>query len=225
MKGRKKPRALIQKNLTINGTIKATAFDVSEDGMYIHTDRHFAAKDIIDIALDIDGEKMTLKAAVRHVHPGFGIGVRFMEMSPEKHAVVKRFLCSPSALAAKKTLKVVLLIDSNAMSRTLYKNRLLQDGFCVIESANGQEALRILQLSKPDILVLDIQTEGISAFKILQFMHTKKELEDIPVIVLSARFLPGDVDMAVSLGVRDYLVKATTSPNTLSEKVSKTLAG
>ena len=101
----------------------------------------------------------------------------------------------------------------------------MSDGFTAVEARNGTEALKKLQETKFDLVILEIWTEGIDGFKILQLMKINPELRDIPVIVLSARSTPADLDKAMVLGAKDYLVKMVTSPVKLSEKVKSTLKG
>ena len=101
----------------------------------------------------------------------------------------------------------------------------MSDGFTAVEARNGTEALKKLQETKFDLVVLEIWTEGLDGFKILQLMKINPELRDIPVIVLSARSTPADLDKAMVLGAKDYLVKMVTSPVKLSEKVKSTLKG
>jgi CheY-like chemotaxis protein len=221
MNARTKPRVLTQKEVTINGSIHAHCFDINEEGMYIQTETVFTSKDVIDLNFEVDGKIISVKASVRHLEPDFGIGVKFINLGPEDKAALGKFITIKSS--AESGLKLVMIVDSSEQQRAVYKYRLQQDGCGVIEAANGTDAFKILQLTQPDIVVLDNQSEGINAFKLLQFMKTKAELKDIPAIILTSRFIPEELNQAMSLGIKDYLVKATTSPNKLSEKVLKLL--
>jgi CheY-like chemotaxis protein len=223
MKKRKKRRVLFEKDVIINGIITAYALDISEDGMYIHTTANFVRDAVLDLDFDVDNTHIKVKATIQHIQPGIGLGVKFINMSPEDRLVLKEFIRRSSDVGEIRVSQNVLLVDGNAQSRSIYKNRLLQDGFSVTEAADGQEAFRALQHSKFDLVILDLRIEKIDGFKILQLMRVNPDLKRIPVMVLSSGVVPEDVEKAVALGARDYLVKTTTTPIKLSEKVKAIL--
>ncbi|HET6516297.1 MAG TPA: PilZ domain-containing protein, partial [Thermodesulfovibrionales bacterium] len=169
MHNRKLPRMLINTDVIINGSIRGLAFDISEKGIYVHNSEiNFKEKDVIDVTFDIGHNFINTKAIVRHVHPGFGIGVKFINMPPQMSDVLKEFLSSSQFELIDKVRKTVLLAVNDARSRSLYKMNLMQGGFTVLEAANGQETLESLQLRKPDILVMEMHAGGLNAVKILQ---------------------------------------------------------
>jgi len=216
MAGRQKPRYLVQKEVTINGDIKANCFDLNEEGMYIQTENPFGPNNVLNLSFDVDGSPVKVKATVRHLDPGFGFGVRFITLSAEDKVTISRAL---AALEQPQEYTTVLLVDKDERCRTVYKYALQQEGFKVLDMASGNDAFKILQQTPPDAVIVDNQIEGINAFKILQFMQTKEELKTIPAIMLTTRFIPDEADKVQSLGVRDYLIKFKTTPKSLADKV------
>ena len=221
MQDRKEERVLIKKDVIINGSLKAQAFDISEGGMYIHTQVEFIQGAILDLSFDADEGPIKVKAMVRHTQQGIGIGVKFIGLSHEDVTGIKRLLekfqhISPVEVSGKKK---VLLIDNDVRSKSVYKMRLLRDDFTVIEASNYLEAVKLLQESKPDIVVLDLWQEGMDGFNILQLMQINPDLRIIPVLILSTRNVATDVEKAMALGAKDYLLKMTTTPIKLSEKI------
>jgi two-component system chemotaxis family response regulator WspR len=89
----------------------------------------------------------------------------------------------------------------------------------VFEASNYLEAVKLLQESKPDIVVLDLWQEGMDGLNILQLMQINPDLRIIPVLILSTRNVATDVEKAMALGAKDYLLKMTTTPIKLSEKI------
>jgi CheY-like chemotaxis protein len=221
MNYRKVERVLINKDVLINERLQAHALDISEGGMYIHTEADFNPGSVIELRFDVDDELVKVKARIQHVQLGVGIGVKFIGLSHEDATRIKRLWeklqhVSPVEVPGKKK---VLLADYDPRSRAVYKMRLLQDDFTVIEASNGLEAFKLLQDSMPDIVVLDLRLKGIDGFKILQLMQMNPDLKAIPVLILSTRFAATDVEKAMALGVKDYLLKMTTTPTKLSEKI------
>ncbi len=221
MRDRKVERVLIKKDVIINGSLKAQAFDISEGGMYIYTQAEFNSGDLLELDFDVDGVPIKVKARVQHTQLGVGIGVKFSGLSHEESIRIKRLLerlqhVSPVEVSGKKK---VLLIDNDVRSKSVYKMRLLRDDFTVFEASNYLEAVKLLQESKPDIVVLDLWQEGMDGFNILQLMQINPDLRIIPVLILSTRNVATDVEKAMALGAKDYLLKMTTTPIKLSEKI------
>jgi len=221
MRDRKVERILIKKDVIINGSLKAQAFDISEGGMYIYTQAEFNSGDLLKLDFDVDGVPIKVKARVQHTQLGVGIGVKFSGLSHEESIRIKRLLerlqhVSPVEVSGKKK---VLLIDNDVRSKSVYKMRLLRDDFTVFEASNYLEAVKLLQESKPDIVVLDLWQEGMDGLNILQLMQINPDLRIIPVLILSTRNVATDVEKAMALGAKDYLLKMTTTPIKLSEKI------
>lgn len=227
MRDRKEERILVQKDVVINNSLKAQAFDISEGGTYIYTQAEFQIGDMLELSFDVDDSPVRMKARVQHIQLGVGIGVKFIGLSVEDSMRIKRLLQLLShAPAAEVTgKKKVLFIDSDVRTRSVYKTRLLRDGFFVIDASNNVEAIKLLRDSKPDIVIIDLWTEGIDGYDILQLMQMNPDMKKIPVLVLSARHIPADVEKAAQLGARDFLLKMTTTPIRLSEKIGAMSGG
>jgi CheY-like chemotaxis protein len=223
MHGRQKQRVLLQKPVKINGSADAVCFDLNEDGMYIQTDVKFAASNVINIDFEIDGRPIKVKASVRHIDEGFGFGVKFINLQPQDKIAIKEALNLGGQIS--QDLMTVIIVDGNDQSRAIYNYSFQQEGFRVIETRNGSDAFKILQQTIPDFVIIDTKIEGINAFKVLQFMQTRDDLKDVPSILLTTRFVADEADKALSLGVKEYLVKSSTPPKLLIEKVRNILAG
>lgn len=221
---RKKKRVFLNREVMINGAVYAQALDISEDGMYLYTTADFAPKAVLDLDFSIGEEQVKAKAAILHSEPGIGIGVQFRNISPAGRMAVKKFLASASLVDTEHRAPVVLLVDETPQSRTIYRNRLVNDGFIVIEAADGLEVVKNLKKKKrPDVVILDVKLAKFSGFKILHLMGADPELRCIPVIILSSHVTPDDVQKAVAMGAKEYLAKATTSPIRLTQALMKAL--
>lgn len=218
---REKKRVLIQESVLINGIIRANALDISEEGMYISTQAEFVSGAVLELSFRLKDKDLRLKAIVQHIQPGIGMGVRFLNLSPQTYSVIRSFVEEAAEVALKPRERVILLVDDSTQSRAIYRNKLTLDGFTVIEASDGIEALKSLQENKPDLVILDLWMEGIDGFKLLQLMNLNPDLKNIPVLILSARSVPGDIQKALALGAKDFLPKMTTTPLKLSERVKE----
>ncbi len=68
--------------------------DISEQGMFISTPEVFMKGSILDLKFRLfnDDQPITVKAEVRYVQEGVGIGVRFMNLKPENRKQIKKFV-------------------------------------------------------------------------------------------------------------------------------------
>lgn len=218
---RGKKRVLIQKDVVINGIVKAHALDISDSGMYISTQSEFIKGSVLDIDFEIDNKPIKLKARVQHCQKGIGMGVKLVNLTPDSFAIIKTFMRNTETQETKKAERKILLVDDNEQSRKIYRNKLDLEGYIVLEATNGIEALNILQEVKPDLAIMELWMDGIDGFKLLQLMQINPELKQIPVLILSSRSVPDDIKKAIVLGAKDYLPKMTTNPIKLSERVKE----
>lgn len=217
---------MLKKEIIINDIIKGYISDISEIGMYIHAQVEFLPAAILDLSFVINEKQIKVKGIVQHIQPGVGIEIIFLNLLPDDLSHIKKFLHLQSTqLAEKSAVKKILLVDDNAQLRSAYRNKLLEDGFNVIEAQSGTEAFMRLQEMRFDFVVLDLWMEGIDGFKILYLMKVNPRLKDIPVIILSARSTTADLEKAFALGAKDYMVKISASPAKLVEKIKEILGG
>ena len=208
-----------QREVVINGILKGRIMEINEEGMFINTPAELLSGAVLDTSFTIDNTPVNAKAVVLESHPGIGIKVKFINLRPEFIPIIKNAVAQAVHASSVKAEKKILLVDDSPQSRAIYRNKLNMDGFVVTEAASGVEALKHLQEIMPDLVILDLWMEGIDGFKILQLMQMNPKLKGIPVIVLSARSVPADIQKAISLGARDFLPKMSTTPVKLAEKV------
>ncbi|MFC1853506.1 response regulator transcription factor [candidate division CSSED10-310 bacterium] len=79
------------------------------------------------------------------------------------------------------------------------------EGYKTVKATNGQEALRLFKVEKPDFVCLDIMMPGMSGYDICREIRTGGS--DIPVIFISAKSEEIDKVLGLELGADDYIVK------------------
>jgi len=117
----------------------------------------------------------------------------------------------------------VLLVDDTEFYQRAYKNKLTPEGFLVTTAGNGAEALTMLAKEIPDVILLDLTMPVMDGFKVLQAIKADARLQAIPVIIFSAKGATDEIETAIKLGAHDYLIKATTTPNKVVEKIRQVL--
>jgi signal transduction histidine kinase/CheY-like chemotaxis protein len=83
----------------------------------------------------------------------------------------------------------VLIVDDEPDALRLFQRILHSSGenYHVLRARNGQEALRILQQYRPDVILMDLVMPNMDGFQLLRKHNADPQLRDIPVIILSAR--------------------------------------
>jgi two-component system KDP operon response regulator KdpE len=114
---------------------------------------------------------------------------------------------------------LILAVDDEAGILRLIKLELSSQGFRVIVANDGEEALRMAEQQRPDIVVLDIVMPDMSG---LEVMRRLRERTSIPVILLTAKDHDEDKVRGLELGADDYLVKPF-NPEELSARVRAVL--
>lgn len=102
------------------------------------------------------------------------------------------------------SLLKVLVVEDEAAIRRVVVSYLQQDGFDVIESADGNDAVARARAEAPDVIVLDLGLPGLDGIEVCRRLRT---FTDAYVIMLTARSDEVDKLIGLSVGADDYLTK------------------
>ncbi len=83
----------------------------------------------------------------------------------------------------------VLIVDDDAVSRTLLRRILAKDGLQVHEATDGARGLAQMRRLRPDVVLLDLVMQEVDGFAVLEAMRQEADLRDIPVIVVTSKDL------------------------------------
>ena len=119
-------------------------------------------------------------------------------------------------------IKVALIEDEEVLLNVL-KDKLEKEGFEVYPAVDGEDGLGVIKDKQPDIILLDILMPKMDGFGVLGHLKNDEALSKIPVIIISNSGQPVEIDKALELGVRDYLVKAEFDPQEVVDKIRKQL--
>lgn len=117
----------------------------------------------------------------------------------------------------------ILLVDDTEFYLKAYKSKLTAEGYHVTTANNGVEAIKSIATERPDLILLDLMMPVMDGFKVLQSIKADPNLKEIPVVVFSAKGNTDEVEKAISGGATDFLVKATSTPNKVVEKIKEIL--
>jgi PAS domain S-box-containing protein len=100
----------------------------------------------------------------------------------------------------------VLLVEDNEMNRFIAIQSLKQVGCVITEAVNGLDALEKVQSGQYDIILMDIQMPILDGVEATKEIRSKYDAE-IPIIALTANAFKHDIDLYLSVGMNDYLIK------------------
>jgi DNA-binding response OmpR family regulator len=103
--------------------------------------------------------------------------------------------------------KVVLVIDDEPFIVDMLTTFLEINGYEVRGAHNGQDGLVLVQLEKPDVLLLDLMLPDIAGFEVCERVRAMPEFAHIPVMIISARTEPESKARAMQAGANIYLTK------------------
>ena len=98
----------------------------------------------------------------------------------------------------------ILIADDETDIRELLRLYLEKDGYHVLEAADGQSALSLLEQEEIDMALLDIMMPKVDGYHVLKKL---RESSNMPVMILSAKNQDSDKILGLDLGADDYLAK------------------
>jgi len=114
---------------------------------------------------------------------------------------------------------LVLAVDDEPGILRLLKQELTEQGLRVITAHNGEEALRLAEEQRPDLVLLDVMLPDMSG---LEVMRRLRERSDAPIILLTARDTDSDKVRGLEMGADDYVVKPF-SPDEVAARIRAVL--
>lgn len=117
--------------------------------------------------------------------------------------------------------KKILLVEDEKALATVLNLKLKSAGFETQVVYNGEDALASLKGGAYDLLLIDIMMPKRDGFSVLE--ELKKEGNQTPVFAMSNLGQEEDIARVKSMGVKDYIIKADTSPAEILERVRKFL--
>jgi DNA-binding response OmpR family regulator len=98
----------------------------------------------------------------------------------------------------------VLLVEDDADVRAMLRLLLEDEGYLVVEAADGDQAMVRFHSDRPDLLVVDLKLPKSSGFDVCRHVRSAS---DVPIIVVTAQVDSHDVVAALELGADDYVTK------------------
>jgi DNA-binding response OmpR family regulator len=103
--------------------------------------------------------------------------------------------------------RTILVIEDDETIRAALKRVLEGEGYRVLAAADGTQLSTVLDDVAIDLIMLDIGLPWINGFELAEMMKAHKDLQDIPLVFLSARTSEADIKRGFDVGADDYIKK------------------
>jgi len=103
--------------------------------------------------------------------------------------------------------KRILVIDDDSSILKLVTDLLLEEGFGVITASCGEEGIKKVHQSKPNLVILDLRLPDMDGFQICQTLKKDKSVSNIPIIMLTVKSAKSSTVAGLEMGADDYIVK------------------
>ncbi|MBU1125720.1 MAG: response regulator [Candidatus Omnitrophica bacterium] len=103
--------------------------------------------------------------------------------------------------------KKILVVDDEPHIVMLVQSRLMAEGYDVVTSSDGQDALEKVRQSKPDLIILDLSLPVMDGFQVCSALRADSVTAAIPIVMLTAHRDAQDITKATELGAVSYVQK------------------
>lgn len=101
----------------------------------------------------------------------------------------------------------ILIVDDEINIRELVRFNMEKAGYTVAEASDGDRAITMARLDKPDLVILDLMLPGIDGLEVCRLLKGQRETSGIPIIMLTAKSEEIDKIIGLELGADDYMTK------------------
>lgn len=105
------------------------------------------------------------------------------------------------------TQHTILYIEDNLDNRLLVKRVLEAEGYKVIEADGGIAGLSKAEVTRPDLVLMDINLPEIDGYELTRRLKRMRHLAGVPVVAMTANVMKGDREKTLAAGCDGYIQK------------------
>ncbi len=126
-----------------------------------------------------------------------------MQMTETERRMTNSFVISPPNFI----MPTVLIVEDDTDNRLLLKIWLEMCNYCVIEAADGNEALNLAEESCPDLILMDVRMPLLDGLETTRVIRRSAKTGSVPIIFTSGCAEAKYREAATEAGANDYFVK------------------
>jgi len=118
--------------------------------------------------------------------------------------------------------EIILIVEDENDINELIQYNLEKEGFRVVSTKNGEDALRLLDRELFHLIILDIMLPGMDGLELCKLIKQNERTKNIPVVMLTAKGEESDIVVGLQIGADDYITKPF-SPKVLVARIKAVL--
>jgi two-component system, cell cycle response regulator DivK len=101
----------------------------------------------------------------------------------------------------------ILIAEDNGKNMKLFRDVLQASGYETLEATTGEQAIELAAQCTPDLVLMDIQLDGMDGLTALRRLREDETTAAIPVVALTAQAMTGDRERFLKAGFNGYMAK------------------
>jgi DNA-binding response OmpR family regulator len=101
----------------------------------------------------------------------------------------------------------ILIVEDHPLIAELVETRLRIEGMQAIKCTSGREALEVVGRELLDVVILDIMMPDVDGYEVLRHIRSRPTTATLPVIFLTAKSTPADIEKGLAMGANYYITK------------------
>lgn len=114
-------------------------------------------------------------------------------------------------------IRKVLIVDDSKTESMVLTEMLKMHGYLVTSAQDGEQALEMMAIEKPELILLDVVMPGRNGFQLTRVISRHPEFAQIPIILCSSKSLETDKVWGLRQGAKDYITKPVNEPELLAK--------
>ena len=112
----------------------------------------------------------------------------------------------------------IILVEDDELFVKMYQKKFNREGLDLEVAFNGEEGFAKIKEIKPGLVILDLMMPKMGGVEVLRKIRADEQLKDIPVIVMTNLNVgSGELSEAMSLGVKETVLKTDVTPEQIIE--------
>ena len=103
--------------------------------------------------------------------------------------------------------KKILIVDDEVDLVETVRFPLEMEGFNILVSYNGEDALNQARKEKPDLILLDLMLPKLDGYKVCRLLKFDERYKNIPILMLTAKTQEKDKALGMETGANEYITK------------------
>ena len=116
---------------------------------------------------------------------------------------------------------MILIVDGDIVAGACLERLLKYRGYEVLAVHSGSEALTLMDLRKPDVIILELRVDGIDGATLLRAIRKDAMFDAVPVIIYTTDFADELRREMLEAGAQDYIVKGTIGWKSLVKRIER----